>query len=320
MLLLFVDRIRSYFKYAYTIFGNQSLYEHVSDSDQPKLRFLADLGLKDNQKMAEATAEALKELKGAKKKRRCVKSSVTRAGNGLDYLLQNNRPKPEVEESLANLEALYKKLIEKHEEYIELVDSDEELKAEEVWIDDFQQRFMQWRIKTKDYLMVKSQGQSVENAIENDATPEVTMEHNEIVVTVNDGGEQGDEANPGSGQSPSQQDQGQETVSLNENNDSDLHVQPIRSFKMEKPKLPRFSGDVREYSIFRDNFKHAIEARYSKRDTMTYLRACLQGKPLELIKGIGNDYDGAWKYLESIYGDPRYVSDQVLKTYQNSDP
>jgi hypothetical protein len=38
---------------------------------------------------------------------------------------------------------------------------------------------------------------------------------------------------------------------------------------------------------------------------MTYLRACLQGKPLELIKGIGTDYDGAWQYLDSIYGDPR---------------
>ena len=102
--------------------------------------------------MAEATAEALKE---AKKKRRFAKSSVTRAGNGLDYLLQNNRPKPEVEQSLANLEALYKKLIEKHEEYIELVDTDEEFTAEEVWIADCQQRFMQFRIKTKDYLMVK---------------------------------------------------------------------------------------------------------------------------------------------------------------------
>ena len=207
--------------------------------------------------MAEATAETLKE---AKKKRRCAKSSVTRAGNGLDYLLQNNRPNPEVEESLANLEALYKKLIEKHEEYIEFVDSDEEFKTEEVWIDDCQQRFMQLRIKTKDYLMVKSQGQSVENVIENDATPEVTIEHSEIVVTVNDGGEQGDEANPGSSKNPFQQGQGQETVRLNENNDSDLHVQPICSFKMEKPKLPRFSGDVREYSIFRDDFKHVIEA------------------------------------------------------------
>ena len=118
-----------------------------------------------------------------KKKRRCAKSSVTRAGNGLDYLLQNNRPKPEVEESLANLEVLYKTFIEKHEEYIELVDTDEKFTAEEVWIDDCQQRFMQLRVKTKDYLMVRSQGQSVENVIENEATPEITMEHSEMVVT-----------------------------------------------------------------------------------------------------------------------------------------
>ena len=27
--------------------------------------------------------------------------------------------------------------------------------------------------------------------------------------------------------------------------------------------MPRFSGDVREYSIFRDDFKHAIESRYT---------------------------------------------------------
>ena len=37
-------------------------------------------------------------------------------------------------------------------------------------------------------------------------------------------------------------------------------------FKMEKPKMPTFSGDVREYAIFRSDFKHAIEAKYSKRD------------------------------------------------------
>lgn len=32
-------------------------------------------------------------------------------------------------------------------------------------------------------------------------------------------------------------------------------------FQMEKPKLPKFSGVVREYAIFRDDFKHAIESR-----------------------------------------------------------
>ena len=79
-------------------------------------------------------------------------------------------------------------------------------------------------------------------------------------------------------------------------------------FKMEKPKLPKFAGDVREYAIFKADFKHAIEARYTKRDSITFLRTCLHGKPLDLIKGIGTDYDAAWEYLDSIYGDPRFVS------------
>jgi hypothetical protein len=69
---------------------------------------------------------------------------------------------------------------------------------------------------------------------------------------------------------------------------------------MEKPKMPRFSGDVREHSIFRGDFKHAIESRYSKRDEMTYLRTCLQGKPLELIKGIGTNYDGAYNLCFTV--------------------
>ena len=84
-------------------------------------------------------------------------------------------------------------------------------------------------------------------------------------------------------------------------------------FKMEKPKMPKFTGDVREYAIFRADFKHAIESRYSKRDSITFLRACLQGQPLDLIKGIGSDYDAAWEYLDSIYGDPRFVSDTVTQ-------
>ena len=33
--------------------------------------------------------------------------------------------------------------------------------------------------------------------------------------------------------------------------------------------MPRFSGDVRDYAIFRADFKHAIDTRYSKRDVTT---------------------------------------------------
>lgn len=84
-------------------------------------------------------------------------------------------------------------------------------------------------------------------------------------------------------------------------------------FKMEKPKLPKFAGDVREYAIFKADFKHTIEARYTKRDAISFLRTCLQGKPLDLIKGIGTDYDAAWEYLDSIYGDPRFISDTITQ-------
>ena len=85
------------------------------------------------------------------------------------------------------------------------------------------------------------------------------------------------------------------------------------TFKLEKPKLPVFAGNVIDYAMFRSDFKHAIEAKYTKRDAITLLRACLRDKPLELIKGIGSDYDATWEYLDSTYGDPRFVSDTVTQ-------
>ena len=66
---------------------------------------------------------------------------------------------------------------------------------------------------------------------------------------------------------------------------------------MEKPKLHRFTGDVRDYAIFKADFKHIVEARYGKRDAITILTSSLLGKPLDMIKGIGHDYDAAWDYL-----------------------
>lgn len=92
------------------------------------------------------------------------------------------------------------------------------------------------------------------------------------------------------------------------------------NFKLEKPKLPKFTGDVREYAIFRSDWKHIVDTRYAKRDAITLLRANLSNKPLELIKGIGTDYDAAWEYLDAIYGDPRFVSDSVTQDISKFKP
>ena len=51
-------------------------------------------------------------------------------------------------------------------------------------------------------------------------------------------------------------------------------------FKMEKPKMPKFSGNVRVCATFNADFKHAIESKYTTLDAITFLRTCLQGKPL----------------------------------------
>ena len=77
--------------------------------------------------------------------------------------------------------------------------------------------------------------------------------------------------------------------------------------------MPKFCGDVRDYVIFKADFKHLVETiRYRKRDTIT-LKASLLGKPLELIKGFGQDCDAAWGYLDSIYGDPRFGADTITQ-------
>ncbi len=89
---------------------------------------------------------------------------------------------------------------------------------------------------------------------------------------------------------------------------------------MEKPKLPRFTGDVRDYAIFKADFKHIVEARYGQRDAITILRSSLQGKPLDMIKGIGHDYDAAWDYLDSVYGDPRFVADIITQDISRFKP
>lgn len=83
-------------------------------------------------------------------------------------------------------------------------------------------------------------------------------------------------------------------------------------FKLEKLKLLVFVGNVRDYVIFCFDFKYVIEVKYMKRDVIIFLWICLWDKLLELIKGIGSDYDVVWEYLDFIYGDLWFVLDIVI--------
>ena len=227
----------------------------------------------------------------------------------------------------------------KHDEYANLIVEDEDFETEEQWLEDCQNNFLKLDIDAKRYIEEVSAKNS-ENNVEineqkasgmlgmqnldsasnlnpantDDSQPSTSRENSSVIESpqaslVNTKEETVVSSPSTSILSKPEQSQGQ--IVLQSEIDSQVGTvsgtKPC-GFQMEKPKLPKFSGDVREYVIFRADFKHAIESRYAKRDAITLLRTCLKDKPLELIKGIGSDYDTAWEYLDSIYGDPRFVA------------
>ena len=237
------------------------------------------------------------ELKEAKKIRRNAKAALTRCGKKLTSLLEVERPESEVRDALNEVKEAYSNLVKKHEEYTKMIDDDEQFEEAENWMSECQENFLRQEIKADLYLdsLVKTKTKLKENGQQNEIGTS-TIQLSEQNVSSGDGSiESGENTNP------------TVPVVINSdthasvNNDSLQSVIPSGSscnFKIEKPKLPKFSGDVREYVIFKADFKHAIEAKYSNRDAITFLRSCLQGKPLDLIKGIGTDYKAAWEYLD----------------------
>ena len=111
-------------------------------------------------------------------------------------------------------------------------------------------------------------------------------------------------------------------INVNENSNSISASNAIAecSFKIENPKLPKFGANIREYAMFKSDFKHIVHSKYSKRDAITLLRTCLVGKPLQLIQGLGNDLEAAWAHLDSIYGDPRFVADGITSDVSSFRP
>lgn len=144
------------------------------------------------------------------------------------------------------------------------------------------------------------------NANVNDAKANVSVHE------VNDAGI-GTDANANVNANVNASPNGKEPRIQNANSASLKEEKPIVSVSLrhEKPKLPTFSGDIRKYFIFKDDFKHAIESRCSERDTITILRTCLGSEPSKLVEGISNDLKTVWKYLDQNYGDPRVVSDTI---------
>ena len=236
---------------------------------------------------------------------------------------------------MGKLRSAFDNLVSKHEEYTNLLDDDEEFEKEKLWIESCQSSFMKLDIDAKNY--IESRDIPIESKSKSAAKLKDTSGESSssgmIGMQIAKGAELTDDLSQEKLSGATNNSVNQEEVIVNTQSDCQgggdttqdktngikkngtgtVYNVKLCGLQMEKPKLPKFSGDVREYAIFRADFKHAIETRYTKRDSITLLRTCLREKPLELIKGIGSDYDAAWEYLDSIYGDARFVSDMITQ-------
>ena len=256
-------------------------------------------------------SEALKE---AEVICRNAKDALTRAGKSLRHTIESKGPASEVRKSLSKVQEACEKLTQKHEELTKLIE-DDEFEKEEMWFEECQEMFMRVEVQAKEYInateTVKSISVNTKDEISNDVVetyPGSTSppQNNSGMIGMQSVGNQSINTSASN------------TVVVNNKDNNQNTAGDSCGFKMEKPKMPKFSGDVREYAIFEADFKHAIELKYSTRDAITFLRTCLQGEPLEFIKGIGADYTAAWQYLDSIYGDPRVVSDTIMLACQQA--
>ena len=100
--------------------------------------------------MDEAQVQAsLKELRIS---RRTAKGSLTRAGKALKNLIENGRSAQEVSESLVAFKRTFDDLVTKHEKFTQLIEDDKQFDAEEIWMEENHDMFMDLEIQAKLYI------------------------------------------------------------------------------------------------------------------------------------------------------------------------
>ena len=85
------------------------------------------------------------------------------------------------------------------------------------------------------------------------------------------------------------------------------------NLRLEKIKMPRFSGELREYPRFSKDFEVQVMPSCS---TAPYtLHSCLCEGPLAVVRGVDDDIE-MWRRLDETYGDPAKITDVIINCIQ----
>lgn len=85
---------------------------------------------------------------------------------------------------------------------------------------------------------------------------------------------------------------------------------PIGNISVKKIDPPTFSGNMREYPNFRDDYERLVVPKYGQDPYV--LRQCLSGEALHSVKGLENDYVAMRERLNQKYGNHRKVIDLII--------
>ena len=189
-----------------------------------------------------------------------------------------------------------------------LLEDDSEFETEEACMEDCQETYLKLKIDTEDYLreiaISKKKEKSVASPSPHEKPPpaflsllahtddttgiSVSQDEKRSETAANQGQDlalTSSEENAAEVQNSAENVQSADNVTPGINGTTQYATPPTNAdnpqsvYRMEKLKMPKFSGDVREFAIFKADFRHLVESRYSKHDAITLLRASLQGKP-----------------------------------------
>lgn len=95
---------------------------------------------------------------------------------------------------------------------------------------------------------------------------------------------------------------------------------PSSSFsKLPKLELPKFDGDIMEWSAFWDSYESAVHSNHSITNVQkfNYLKSLLVNEPLQTVSGFSltnTNYEKAIKHLHERYGQ----RDRIIQTYMQT--
>ena len=88
------------------------------------------------------------------------------------------------------------------------------------------------------------------------------------------------------------------------------------NLRLEKIKMPKFDGELREYPRFKKDFEIQVMPSLNSATAPYTLRSCLGKEPLAVVKGVDDDITEMWKRLDEKYGDPAKVADAIIDSVQ----